>query len=112
MDEPDDVLEEHALAGARGPEQRHGLALLDREVDAVEHHLLAEPLPHLPELDHQLSSTLARSMLRSRITTELATTAAVVGAAHSLGSLLGVESHVAGNQADGARRTQNALMTE
>ena len=39
--EPDDVLEQDALAGAARPEHHHGLAVADVEVDAVEHRLAA-----------------------------------------------------------------------
>ena len=61
-----------------GTQQRDGFPFLDREVDPVKHHLLAEPLPHIAQLDHQLSSTWRGCMSSSRITTELATTAPVV----------------------------------
>src|SRR5678815_3096960 len=77
-DQSVDMLEEHALAGARGAQQRHRLPLLDDEVDSVEDDLLAESLPDPLELDHGLSRTLASSVLSSRITTELVTIADVV----------------------------------
>ncbi len=77
-DQPDDGLEEHALAGAGRAEERDGLALLDREVHAVQHHLLAETLPHPVQLDHWLSRSWASSTSINRIRTELDTTAPVV----------------------------------
>ena len=46
------MLEQHALAAARGAEQRDGLAVLDHEVDAVQHHLLAESLADAMEFNH------------------------------------------------------------
>jgi len=78
VDQPDDVLEEDALTGARGAEQRHGLALTDDEVDPVQDDLLPEPLVDVAQLDHCCSSRLARSTSSSRMSTELATTAPVV----------------------------------
>ena len=71
-------LEQHALAGARRPEQRDRLALAHLEVDAVEHDLLAEPLVHAVELDHWLSSRRVSTVSSTRIRTELVTTAVVV----------------------------------
>ena len=41
-DQADDVLEQHALAGARGAQQGDRLALAHLEVDPVQHHLLPE----------------------------------------------------------------------
>ena len=52
LDEADDVLEQHALAGARRAEQGHRLALAHLEVHPVQHHLLAESLVDAAELDH------------------------------------------------------------
>ncbi len=43
-DQSDDVLEQHALAGAGGAQQRYRLAFAHLEVDPVQHHLFAECL--------------------------------------------------------------------
>jgi len=77
-DETVDVLEQHALAGAGRPEEREGLSFPHFEVHPVEDHLLAEAFLDPAQLDHAVSRNLARSALMSRITTELATIAAVV----------------------------------
>src|SRR5690348_3637655 len=77
---PDDVLQEHALADARGSEQRHGLAVIHGEVHAVQHHVLDEALGNVAERDHLAgpSKSCASTRSRSRIVTEDATTAWVV----------------------------------
>ena len=49
------------------------------------------------ELDHWLSSSRVSTVSSTRISTELVTTARRGGLAHSLGALLGVEAHVAGD---------------
>ena len=77
-DEADDVLEQHALAGARWAQQRHRLALAHLEVDPVQHHLLAEALVDVDELDHWLSRSRVSTVSSTRISTELVTTAVVV----------------------------------
>src|SRR2546425_1395564 len=78
LDEADDVLEQHALAHAGGAEQRHRLAVVHPEVDAVQHHVVQEPLGEGAELDHQPSSTLVITVSSSRMVTHEATTDAVV----------------------------------
>src|SRR5262249_17834687 len=78
LDQPDDVLEQDALAGPRRAHQRNGLPLGDIEVDAVEHHLRPEPLFHSAQLDHWLSRSRVRTVSSSRMSTELMTTAPVV----------------------------------
>ncbi len=51
LQQPDDVLQEHALARPRGADDDHRLALGDVEVDAVQHHLGAERLLETPDGD-------------------------------------------------------------
>src|SRR2546425_2901542 len=78
LDEADDVLEQHALAHAGGAEQRHGAAVVHLEVDAVQHHVVQEPLGEALELDHQPSSSLVITVSSSRMVTHEATTDWVV----------------------------------
>jgi nitrate/nitrite transport system ATP-binding protein len=79
LDQPDDVLEQDALAGARGSEERDRLAVLHHEVHAVQDDLVAELLPDAAKLDHPgFSSSLARITSSRRMRTELLTTAPVV----------------------------------
>ena len=78
LDQADDVLEEDALAGARGTQQGDGLALAHLEVDPVQDHLLPECLVQGVELDHWLSSSRVRTVSSTRMSTELVTTAVVV----------------------------------
>ena len=72
------MLEQHALAGARGTQQRHGLAIGNREVHTVQHHLLAETLGDIPKFYHTVSSSCASRVSSSRISTDALTTAPVV----------------------------------
>ena len=78
LDQADDMLEQHALAGARRAQQRHRLAFTNLEVDPVQHHLLPECLVQTVELDHWLSNSRVRTVSSTRISTELVTTAVVV----------------------------------
>src|SRR5690606_19382799 len=78
LDQPDDVLEQHALAGAGRSEQRQRLAVLHVERDAVKDDQRAEALVNVANPDHGTSSSLARMRSSSRISTELLTTAPVV----------------------------------
>src|SRR6266851_5100749 len=73
LDEADDVLEQNALANAGGAEERHRLAVLDQEVDAVEHHVVQEPLGEMLELDHPSKIFVIR-VSSSRMVTHEATT--------------------------------------
>ncbi len=72
------MLEEDALPRAGGAEERDGLAVGHHEVHAVEHHLAAEPLADVPELDHVGSRILARTKSSTRRKTHETTTAVVV----------------------------------
>src|SRR5207237_1405469 len=60
--QPDDELEQHALAGARRPEHRQRLALDDVEIESVVDALVAERLVHTLQGDrgfhHRLNSSL------------------------------------------------------
>src|SRR2546422_555002 len=74
-----DHLQGDALPHPGGPEQRDGLAVLHLERDAVEHHVLEEPLVDVEQLDHFApSSSLVVSASSIRIATDAATTAVVV----------------------------------
>ena len=46
LDQPHDVLQEDALAGAGRTDHRGGLSTREDEVDPVEHHEVAKPLVH------------------------------------------------------------------
>jgi hypothetical protein len=59
-----DAPEQRRLAGTRWTDQHHDLALLDREVDLVEHRQGAEPLRDLPELDEAHSIRILFSVVR------------------------------------------------
>src|SRR3989442_1576009 len=72
------VRQQHALAHAGGAEQRDGAAVVHLEVDAVQHHVVQEPLGEALELDHQPSSSLVITVSRSRMVTHEATTDCVV----------------------------------
>ena len=66
VDQPHDVLEQDALAGARGAEQGQGLAVLDGEVHAVEDDLLAEALLDALEFDHRTAGKREAGSVRTR----------------------------------------------
>src|SRR5690606_1141474 len=78
LDQPDDVLEQHALAGAGRTQQRQRLAVLDIERYAVEDDHRAEALVNVADPDHGTNSSFARIRSSSRMSTELLTTAPVV----------------------------------
>src|SRR6266571_1325779 len=81
LDEPDDMLEQHALADARGAEQRDRLSDFHKEVHAVEYHVVHEALGDLLQLDAHLAVpriSFVRIVSSSRIATDAATTACVV----------------------------------
>src|ERR1051325_2220196 len=74
-----DVLQEHALANARRSEQRHGLAVLHLEADAVQDDVVEEALRDAEDLDHFTpSKSWVITTSSSRIETEAETTAVVV----------------------------------
>ena len=53
LKQPHHVFEHHALAAAAGADDHQTLALLDLEIDAVEHDLAAEALGDVSELDER-----------------------------------------------------------
>src|SRR5579859_1047271 len=84
-EQAENALERHRLARARSADDRHRLAMLDRQVDPVEHGLLVEALHHIGELDlglkrssHQPNATMVMTRSENRISTNDDTTASVV----------------------------------
>ena len=67
LHQPEDVLQEDALARAARSQHDDRLPLADVEVDAVEHLLLAQPLAESADRDHFESAKMMRnSTLASR----------------------------------------------
>ena len=58
LEEPDDVLDGHGLAGPRIADDDHGLALFHREGEAAEHLFGAESLVDVLELDHRITNMI------------------------------------------------------
>ena len=51
--QPGDHAQQRALAAARRPDQHDELAILDRQVDAVQHRHDAEILAHIADVDRR-----------------------------------------------------------
>src|SRR5260221_6100 len=66
LHQADDVLEEDALPGPARPQHHHRLALLDVEVQAVEHLLTPQLLLQPADPDHCLANTIWKRKLASR----------------------------------------------
>ena len=75
--QPVDHLEGHALADARGAEQRQRLAVPHLETHAIQDHVVEEALVDVAELDHLPSNSFVITTSSSRIDTDAATTAVV-----------------------------------
>ncbi|OPY04205.1 MAG: hypothetical protein A4E61_00801 [Syntrophorhabdus sp. PtaB.Bin184] len=67
LEKADDVLEEHALAGAALADDRGDLVLVDAQVDVVQHRPAVEPLRNVPELYER--SVHIRPYIRNDVTT-------------------------------------------
>src|SRR2546426_12837698 len=70
LQQPHDVLQGHALAGARVPDDDHRLLVRHRERDAGEYELRAEALLEILELDHRSSTSAQNASSTSNSTAE------------------------------------------
>ena len=105
MQDAQDAFDGHRLAGARAADD-HGRGLLvDRQIDAVQHHLGAEAFLDADQFDLGRAVMLwnrsaVRMKLAARIRIEDDTTASVVARAHALRAALGIEAVIAAHQRD------------
>ena len=68
-------IQQHRLAGARAPDQSHDLPPLDRQVDAVMHHMIAKHGPHAADFNDRFVAHTPISRYRSAKIASITTTA-------------------------------------
>src|SRR2546426_9933680 len=70
LQQPHHVLQGHALAGARVPDDDHSLLVGHRQGEAGEHRLRAEALVQVLELDHRSNNSAQNASSTSNSTAE------------------------------------------